>query len=114
MTKQLLHSVKTSLNHFLVGVFAILPIYIVVQIFIWLASFVLQSIFDIREWGGHYWITAAVFIAVYGLLVYIDHELSKHRQSLLISLFDLLIERLPFLSSIYRVSKKVIDINTRL
>jgi uncharacterized membrane protein len=109
MTEQLLHSVKTSLNHFLVGAFAILPIYIVMQIFIWLATFVLQSVFDIREWVGHYWITAAVFIGIYGLLAYIGHELSKRRQSLIISLFDLLIERVPFLSSIYRVSKKVID-----
>ncbi|MFI3222812.1 MAG: hypothetical protein QX191_07225, partial [Methylococcaceae bacterium] len=62
MTEQLLHSMKSSLNHFLVGAFAILPIYIVMQIFIWLVTFVLQSVFDIREWVGHYWITAAVFI----------------------------------------------------
>lgn len=109
MTEQLLHSVKTSLNHFLVGVLAILPIYIVMQIFIWLVTFVLQSVFDIREWVGHYWITAAVFIGIYVLLAYIGHELSKRRRSLIISLFDLLIERVPFLSSIYRVSKKVID-----
>ncbi|MFI3197661.1 MAG: DUF502 domain-containing protein, partial [Methylococcaceae bacterium] len=57
----------------------------------------------------HYWITAAVFIGIYVLLAYIGHELSKRRRSLIISLFDLLIERVPFLSSIYRVSKKVID-----
>lgn len=105
----LLNSVKASLNHFLVGVFAILPVYIVVQIFIWLASFVLQTVFDIKEWVGHYWTTAAVFLAIYGLLAYIGHELSKRRQSLIISLFDLLIERVPFLSGVYRVSKKVID-----
>ena len=109
MTEQLLHSVKTSLNHFLVGVLAILPIYIVMQIFIWLVTFVLQSVFDIREWVGHYWITAAVFIVIYVLLAYIGYELSKRKRSLIISLFDLLIERVPFLSSIYRVSKKVID-----
>jgi uncharacterized membrane protein len=104
-----LHSVKTSLNHFLVGVFAILPVYIVVQIFIWLANFVLQTVFDIKEWVGHYWTAAAVFIAIYGLLAYIGHELSKRRQSIIISLFDLLIERVPFLSGVYRVSKKVIE-----
>jgi uncharacterized membrane protein len=79
------------------------------QIFIWLVTFVLQSVFDIREWVGHYWITAAVFIGIYVLLAYIGHELSKRRRSLIISLFDLIIERVPFLSSIYRVSKKVID-----
>lgn len=106
---ELLKSVKISFNQFLVGAFAVLPIYIVVQVFVWLATFVLQSVFDVREWMGHYWITAAVFIAVYALLAYIGRELGKHRQSLIISLFDLLIERVPFLSGLYRVSKKVID-----
>lgn len=105
----LLHSVKNSLNHFLVGVLAILPVYIVVQIFIWLVDFVLQAVFDIKGWVGHYWTTAAVFVAIYALLAYIGYELSKHRQSLVISLFDLLIARVPFLSGVYRVSKKVIE-----
>jgi uncharacterized membrane protein len=104
-----LHSVKTSLNHFLVGVLAILPVYIVVQIFIWLVDFVLQTVFDIKGWVGHYWTTAAVFVAIYALLAYIGYEFSKHRQSLVISLFDLLIARVPFLSGVYRVSKKVIE-----
>ncbi|MEW6036985.1 MAG: DUF502 domain-containing protein [Pseudomonadota bacterium] len=104
-----LHSVKNSLNHFLVGVLAILPVYIVVQIFIWLVDFVLQTVFDIKGWVGHYWTTAAVFVAIYALLAYIGYELSKHRQSLIISLFDLLIERVPFLRGVYRVSKKVIE-----
>ncbi|WP_404360536.1 DUF502 domain-containing protein [Methylotuvimicrobium sp. KM1] len=91
------------------GSIRILPVYIVVQIFVWLVSFVLQSVFDVREWMGHYLITAAVFIAVYALLVYIGRELAKYWQSLIISLFDMLIERVPFLSGVYRVSKKVID-----
>jgi len=106
---QFLHSVKTSLNHFLVGVLAILPVYIVVQIFIWLVDFVLQTVFDIRGWVGHYWTTAAVFVAIYALLAYTGYEIGKHRQSLIISLFDLLIARVPFLSGVYRVSKKVIE-----
>jgi uncharacterized membrane protein len=104
-----LHSVQASLNHFLVGVLAILPVYIVVQIFIWLVDFVLKTVFNIKGWVGHYWTTAAVFVAIYALLAYIGYELSRHRQSLVISLFDLLIARVPFLSSVYRVSQKVIQ-----
>ncbi len=105
----LLHSVKNSLNHFLVGVLAILPVYIVVQIFIWLVDFVLQTVFDIKGWVGHYWTTAAVFVAIYAVLAYIGHELAKHRHSLILSVFDLAIGRVPFLSGVYRVSKKVIE-----
>jgi uncharacterized membrane protein len=100
---------KTSFNHVLVGILAVLPVYIVVQIFVWLVDFVLQSVFDIRGWIGHYWLTTVVFVAIYALLAYIGNEIARHRQSLVISLFDLLIDRVPFLRGVYRVSKKVIE-----
>lgn len=105
----LLHSVKNSLNHFLIGVLAILPVYIVVQIFIWLVDFVLQTVFDVKGWVGHYWTTAAVFVAIYALMAYIGYELAKHRHSLILSVFDLAIGRVPFFNTVYRVTKKVID-----
>ncbi|MBS3965248.1 MAG: DUF502 domain-containing protein [Methylomonas sp.] len=104
-----LQTVKTSFNHVLVGILAVLPVYIVVQIFVWLVDFVLQTVFDIRGWVGHYWLTTVVFVTIYAFLAYIGYELSKHRQSLVISLFDLLIERVPFLRGVYRVCKKVIE-----
>ncbi len=106
---RLLHTIKTSFNHVLVGILAILPVYIVVQIFAWLVDFVLQTVFDIKDWVGHNWLTTVVFVAIYAFLAYIGNEIARHRRSLVISLFDLLIERVPFLSGVYRVIKKVID-----
>jgi uncharacterized membrane protein len=100
---------KASLNYFLLGILAILPLVIVMQITIWLANFLLNTMFDVKGWVGQYWITALVFLAVYALLVYIGYELSKHQRSLIVSVFDLIIDRLPFLNTVYRVSKKVVD-----
>jgi uncharacterized membrane protein len=102
-------SLKASFNHFLIGVLAVVPLFIVVQIFYWLANFVLRTLFNIKQLTGHYWITATVFVAVYGLLAYIGHELTKRRQSLILSVFDLIISRVPFFKSVYRVTQKVID-----
>jgi len=104
-----LHAIKTSFNHVLVGVLAILPVYIVAQIFFWLVDFVLQTVFNVRGWIGHYWLTTVVFFVIYALLAYIGNEIARHRRSLIISLFDLLIDRVPFLRGVYRVSKKVIE-----
>lgn len=103
------HAMKASFNHVLIGILAVLPVYIVVQIFVWLVDFVLQAVFDIRGWIGHYWLTTVVFVAIYALLAYIGNEIARHRQSLIISLFDLLIDRVPLLRGVYRVSKKVIE-----
>lgn len=101
--------IKISLNYFLLGLLAVIPLVIVMQIAIWLAHFLLNTVFDVKSWVGQYWITAVMFFAVYALLVYIGYELTKHRQSLIVSVVDMVIERLPFLNTVYRVSKKVID-----
>lgn len=104
-----LQTFKTSLNYFLLGILAVLPLVIVTQIFIWLAQFFLSTVFDVKDWVGQYWITALVFLAVYIFLVYIGYELSKHGRSLIVSVVDMTIGRLPLLNTVYRVSKKVID-----
>lgn len=100
---------KTSLNYFLLGILAVLPLVIVTQIFFWMVQFLLSTVFDVKDWVGQYWITALVFLAVYTLLVYIGYELSKHGRSLIVTVMDMIIGRLPFLNTVYRVSKKVID-----
>lgn len=105
----LFQSIKTSLNYFLLGILALLPLVVVVQIFVWLADFVVATLFDIQGWTESRWTAAAVFAAVYTLLAYIGYELTKHRQSLILSFFDVIIERLPFLNTVYRVTKKVVD-----
>lgn len=101
--------IKRSFNDFLVGFVAVLPIVIVLQILVWLAGFILSKFFNINDWVGHYFITLAVFLVIYVLLAYVGHELARRRRSLVISLFDLMIEKVPYLNSLYRVTKKVID-----
>lgn len=101
--------IKISLNDFLVGFLAVLPIVIVMQILIWLAGFILSRFFNIQDWIGHYFVTTLVFLAIYALLAYIGHELRGRRSSLLVSIFELFIQKVPYLNSIYRVIKKVMD-----
>ena len=106
----LVNSLKMLINKFLVGILAILPLYIVVQIFIWLVNFLLSTVFNVQErLGGYYWLTATVFLGVFLLLTFIGHEITKRRRSLIISMFDLIIHRVPFLNTVYRVTQKAID-----
>lgn len=100
---------KTSFNYFLLGILAVLPLVIVTQIFIWLVQFTLTTVFDVKDWVGQSWLTALVFLGVYALLVYIGYELSKHGRSLIVSVFDMVVGRVPLLNTVYRVSKKVVD-----
>jgi len=101
--------IKASVNHFLIGILAVLPIVIVVQIFVWIVRFVLSTVFNINERMGHNFVTVAVFLAIYALLAYVGYEVTKHRSSLIVSGFDAMIERVPFLNTVYRTIKKMID-----
>jgi uncharacterized membrane protein len=70
---------------------------------------VLSTVFNLQQRTGYYSITIGVFVGVYALLAYIGYEIAKHRRSLILSVFDLVIGRVPFFNTVYRVTTKVID-----
>lgn len=94
---------------FLIGVLAILPIVIVVQVVLWIKD-IIQGIF-VSVYGrlDNYLFTALVFVSVILALSYIGYTLVRSRRSIIISGVDLLMDKIPFLNTIYRVSKKVIS-----
>jgi uncharacterized membrane protein len=94
---------------FLIGVLAILPIVIVVQVVLWIKD-IIQGIF-VSVYGrlDNYLFTAMVFVSVIFALSYIGYSLVQSRRSIIISGVDLLMAKIPFLNTIYRVSKKVIS-----
>jgi uncharacterized membrane protein len=108
-TKEFKEVIRHALNYFLIGVLAVLPIFIVIQIVMFLANVVLNTVFGVREYVGNYGITFLVFASVFAFLAYIGRTISKRRHSLIITLIDLIIEKVPFLNTIYRITKKVID-----
>jgi uncharacterized membrane protein len=101
--------VKVALNNFLIGTLAVLPIIVVAQIVIFLAHLILNTVFGVQEAVGNYGITFLAFASVFGLLTYIGHTVNKRRHSLVLSVVDLAIDRVPFLNTVYRVTKKVVD-----
>lgn len=101
--------IKVALNNFLIGTLAVLPIIVVAQIVIFLANLILSTVFGVQEAVGHYGVTFLAFASVFGLLTYIGHTVNKRRHSLVVSLVDLTIERVPFLNTVYRVTKKIVD-----
>lgn len=101
---------KKLLNHFLIGVFAIIPIVIVLQIIIFvkgLVSDLFQIVYVFAE--DNYVYTAIVFIISFMLLVSIGKTIAQKGASWIIKMFDFVIDKIPLLNTIYRVLKKVIN-----
>jgi uncharacterized membrane protein len=102
------NNLKQFSEFFLIGVLAILPIVIVVQVVLWIKALLEDAFFSVYGRLDSYLFTFMLFAAIVFALSYIGYTLVKSRRSIIISGVDLLMAKIPFLNTIYRVSKKVI------
>ncbi|MEI6333368.1 MAG: DUF502 domain-containing protein [Methylococcaceae bacterium] len=100
---------KKLLNYFLIGVFAVIPIVIVLQIIIFVKGLVSNLFNVVYDVSDNYLYTALVFAVSFAILVSIGSTIVKKGRSWVIGIFDFVIDRIPFLNTIYRVLKKVIN-----
>lgn len=104
--------IKKQLNYFLIGVFAVIPIVIVLQIIIFVKALVSEIFQIVYGYADSYLYTALFFAVSFIILLSIGHTIVKKGGSWIISAFDFVIDRIPFLNTIYRVLKKVINMFT--
>jgi len=101
--------VKKLLNYFLIGILAVIPIVIILQIMIFVKDRVSDLFQLVYGYADSYLYTSLVFAVSFTILVYIGHKLVREGRSWVIAAFDHIIERIPFLNTVYRVLKKVIN-----
>jgi uncharacterized membrane protein len=104
------HLVRSTLNDFLIGAIAILPIVIVAEIVVFLTKLVLSTVFGVHEYVGNTGVTFLAFAGVFALLAYIGRSLNRRRHSIILSVIDYFIGKIPFLSTVYKVSQRLIDL----
>jgi uncharacterized membrane protein len=101
--------IKKLLNHFLIGVFAIIPIVIVLQIIIFVQQMVSNIFRVVYVFSDSYLYTAILFIVSFTILVSTGRTIAQKGGSFFIRFFDFIIEKIPLINTVYRVMKKVID-----
>ncbi|MFI3187402.1 MAG: DUF502 domain-containing protein [Methylococcaceae bacterium] len=101
---------KKLLNYFLIGVLAVIPIVVILQIMIFVKDRVSDLFQLVYVYADNYLYTILVFAISFFILVYIGHKLVKEGRSWVIAVFDQVIERIPLMNTVYRVLKKVINI----
>jgi uncharacterized membrane protein len=103
---------KTMLNYFLIGILAVIPIVVVLQIILFIKSLLMSMFGMVHGYADNYFYTFVFFIISFFVLVYIGHKIVKKGRPLLITAFEQIIDRIPFLNTIYRVITKVISLFT--
>ncbi len=108
----MLKIVKQLFKYFLLGVLAIIPILITIQIVLFTKGLLTDVIVSLYGYSASYSFTTTLLLLSIALITYIGYSIARYRQSIIISAFDAVIGRIPLLNTIYRVSKKVISMFT--
>ncbi len=99
---------KQILNYFLIGVLAFIPVVVILQI-VWFVKDRLTDMFGlVYGYSDNLIITIALFVASFSIFAYIGFRVSMGRSSI-IAAIDAIIHRIPLLNTIYRVTKKVVN-----
>ena len=101
--------IKSLLNYFLIGIFAVIPIVIILQIIIFLKELVSDLFSVVYDYADSYIYTGLFFAVSFAIIVFIGHKIVKTGRPWVITIFDRIIDKIPFLNTIYRVLKKVIN-----
>ena len=99
---------KKIFNYFLIGVLAFIPIYVIGQLVFFVNDLFSDLIKFVYGYYDNYFMTTLIFAGSFSLFTYIGYRVSMGR-SLIINAIDAIINRIPILNSVYRVTKKVVN-----
>lgn len=101
-------SVKKIFNLFLIGVLAFLPVFLVVQIVIFGKRLMSDFYSMVFGYTDNAFLTIVLFVFSFLAFTYIGYRVKLGKSSI-VALIDLVIERVPLLNTVYRVTKKIVN-----
>lgn len=99
---------KKIFNYFLIGILAFIPIYVIGNIVFFVNDKFTDLIKFVYGYYDNYIITLAIFLVSFSLFSYIGYRVHMGKSSI-ISAIDTIIQVIPFLSTVYRVTKKLVN-----
>lgn len=101
--------IKSYLNYLLVGTLAVIPLAIVIKILLFVKILIADLVRFVYGYADNTIYTLIFFGLSFVVLVSIGHKLVIEGRVWFLALIDMIIEKIPFLNTIYRVLKKVIN-----
>lgn len=99
---------KKILNYTLLGILALIPLVVILQIILFVKDRLTDLFQFVYGYSDNYAITFLLFGMTFLMITYIGYRVSFGRFSIIAG-FEHLIERIPLLSTIYRVTKKLVN-----
>ncbi|KAF3977479.1 MAG: DUF502 domain-containing protein [Methylococcales symbiont of Iophon sp. n. MRB-2018] len=99
---------KKIFNYFLIGILAFIPVYVIGQIVFFVNDRFTDLVKVVYGYNDNYIITFIIFVISFSLFSYIGYRVRMGKSSI-ISAIDAIIEVIPFLNTVYRVTKKLVN-----
>jgi uncharacterized membrane protein len=100
---------RQFMDFFLLGVFAVLPVLVVVQIVVLIERLLRDTFLSVHGYYENYWVTLLLFAVTILGLIFLGFRI-RNGKTHVFSLLESYLEKMPVLSTVYRVSKKLIGI----
>lgn len=104
-------TISKIFNYFLIGVFAFIPIAVILEILLFGKNLIASAIQMIYGFSESYASTVILVLLSFMFFAYLGYRISVGR-SLIIRTIDAIIERIPLLNTVYRVTKKIVNLVT--
>lgn len=106
----MLSFIKSSLKYFIVGVLALIPVVIVLQVLVFLETILREFFIYIYGYSNNIFVTILAFTLSFIAIAYTGYSITISEKLWVLHQLELFINRIPMIRSIYRVSKKLIDL----
>ena len=101
---------KQLFKNVFLGVLALIPLFIVIQIVLWLNGLMIQLFKFVSLYTDNGFYTASVLLLVFIFLAITGASIQKAGKSYIVSKIDNLLERVPAIGNIYCIVKKITEL----
>jgi uncharacterized membrane protein len=102
--------VKTLFRYIFIGTLTFIPLFIVIQIILWVNKVSIQLFSEISKITNNYLYSGLIILLVMMFLALIGFSTEKFGKALIIGWIENILEKLPAIGTIYSIAKKVTNL----
>ena len=98
----MLNFIKSSLKYFIVGILAVIPVVIVIQVLVFLETILRGFFIYIYGYSNNIFITVVAFTLSFVAIAYTGYRVTVSEKMWMLHQVELLIYRIPMIRTIYK------------
>jgi uncharacterized membrane protein len=102
--------IRSSLKYFIVGILAVIPLVIIIQVLVFLETILREFFIYVYGYSNNIFVTLLAFTLSFIVIAYIGFRITKSEKLWALHQIEVLINRIPMIRTIYRVSQKLVNL----